>query len=395
MAGSHLYERDSYARSATVEVRESGRDERGAYVLLEDTPFYPEGGGQPCDLGTLGEARVVAVLRAEGDIRHYVEGVPPEGRVEATLDWERRYDHMQQHTAQHLLTALAADRFGWKTTAFHLGSRLSDIEFDAPGLQRDELDALEAAASAEIREARAVRARRVMPDAMNELGVRTRGLPDSHAGDVRLVEIEDLDLNTCGGTHVASTSELGLVKLLHTEPMRGGTRVYYVAGERTRQRVAEQERRFAQLRALVGAADEDLASIVELKLGQLKDAIRRAERAEEALADSVAERLAASGDEIVAEHFSYADARFLQRVARNLSASPSRSLALLTAGESSEGPFVLCAGTRFRGSVEELGPLAAQILEGRGGGRGPIYQGKARAIGLLGAARASLIDALE
>ena len=96
----------------------------------------------------------------------------------------------------------------------------------------------------------------------------------------------------------------------------------------------------------------------------------------------------------MAEHFPFADARFLQRVARNLAASPSRSLAILTAGEASEGPFVLCAGTRFRGRVDELGPLAAQILEGRGGGRGPIFQGKARAIGLIGAARASLLDAL-
>jgi alanyl-tRNA synthetase len=364
-------------------------------VLLDETPFYPEGGGQPFDLGTLGDARVLAVQRIAGEVRHYVEGTPPRGSVRAEVDWPRRYDHMQQHTAQHLVTAIAADRFGWQTRAFHLGSKLSDIEFDAPDLAREELDALEQAANEEIRKGRRVRSRRVTPEEMDALEVRTRGLPETHSGEVRLVEIDELDLNTCGGTHVASLAELGLVKLLHTEAMRGGTRVYYVAGERARGRLAEQEERVAQLRSLLGAADEELASVVELKLGQLKEALRRAERAEEALADSVAKRLATSGDEIVAEHFPFADARFLQRIARSLSASPSRSLAILTAGESSEGPFVLCAGTRFRGRVDELGRLAAQILEGRGGGRGPIFQGKARAIGLLGAARASLLDALE
>ena len=123
------------------------------------------------------------------------------------LDWPRRWDHMQQHTGQHLLTAVASDRFGWQTTAFHLGGEVSDVELAVPSLASADLRALEDVIAEEIRRQRAVSARRVSRETYQALPVRTRGLPADISGEIQLVEIEGLDLNTCGGTHLRSTAE--------------------------------------------------------------------------------------------------------------------------------------------------------------------------------------------
>jgi len=124
---------------------------------------------------------------------------------------------MQQHTAQHLLTAVAADQFGWQTTAFHLGAHVSDIEVDVKSIGKSELRLLEETVAVEVRAARRISARRVSPDEYEQMEVRSRGLPPGHSGDVRLIEIEGIDLNTCGGTHCVSTAEIEAIALLGTE----------------------------------------------------------------------------------------------------------------------------------------------------------------------------------
>ncbi|HKJ02531.1 MAG TPA: alanyl-tRNA editing protein, partial [Longimicrobiales bacterium] len=226
----HAFEREPRLRRLDTEVVSAGEDRGRPFVILADTILYPEGGGQPADGGTVGGVPVVDVRKTAGAIRHVLASPAPSGPVTVELDWTRRFDHMQQHTAQHLLTAVADQRFGWPTTAFHLGAHVSDIELGTPGIDAAELAELEEAVAAEIRAARPVTARRVSPEAYAALPVRSRGLPEGHTGDVRLVEIEGIDLNTCGGTHCASTAELEALKLLGTEPVRGGTRLFYAAG---------------------------------------------------------------------------------------------------------------------------------------------------------------------
>ncbi len=196
------YDRDAYLTKLETEVLETGLEGSHFYAVTADTILYPEGGGQPADRGTLGSSAVLDVQKVDGVIQHILDGPVKLGPARMELNWERRFDRMQQHTGQHLLTAVAADVFGWKTTAFHLGDRVSDVELDAPDLGADKLKKLEEAVNSEISAGRAIRARRVSRDEYDELEVRTRGLPDGHTGDIRLVEIEGVDLNTCGGTHL-------------------------------------------------------------------------------------------------------------------------------------------------------------------------------------------------
>ena len=155
-------------------------------------------------------------------------------------------------------------------------------------------------------------------DAMEALGVRSRLLPEGHSGEVRLVEIEGLDLNTCGGTHLRSTAEIGVLALIGSEPMRGGTRVFFVAGNRVRRRLTEHERRNLKLRTLLDAADDDLPDLVELRLGREKQLAREHRRLVAALAVAEAERLAASGERVIGAHWDDRDLPFLQEVGKKL-----------------------------------------------------------------------------
>jgi Ser-tRNA(Ala) deacylase AlaX len=423
------FEREPYTCEIETELHGVGHEGERVFVLLADTILYPEGGGQPADRGWIGDARVLDVQRVHGELRHYVElfpmppGVRGEGpaadsisgpiavslpapgdAVHVRLDWPRRFDHMQQHTAQHLLTAIAADRFGWPTTAFHLGAEISDIELDVPVLDPDQIQALEEAVAAEIRAARQVTARRVPPEALATLAVRTRGLPQGHAGSVRLVAIEGIDLNTCGGTHLGSTAEIEALAILGTEPMRGGTRLHFVAGGRLRRRLAAQEVRGAELRKILGVPDEQVVAEAVARLEQVRALIRAVGRLEDALGDALVAGWAAEAAPLIQAHFADQGLPFLQSTARKLAGAAPGKSALLTAGDgrgtgagSTAGAFVWVVGQGSGGSVRwdpaGVGERIAAILGGRGGGKGGIYQGRATRLDRVAEA-AALIEAL-
>lgn len=392
------FRRDSYLRRITTRVTNAGEESGRPYVVLEDTVFYPEGGGQPADRGRIAGIRVGEAREGPDGIRHFLEepvALEAGREVVAEIDWERRFDHMQQHTAQHLLTAIAQDRFGWPTTAFHLGPSLSDVELDVPELGSEDLRELEDAAAAEIRAARAVRAREVAPDEMQRLPVRTRGLPDPLPPRIRLVEIDGLDLNTCGGTHLGTTAEIESIAMVGTEPMRGGTRVFFVAGRRLTRRLRSHEERNAALREVLGAGDGELTAVAAAKLEQLKRSLRTARRLGEALSASTGEALAAraagqAGAELVqVTRLPADDAKLVQATARRFSALATAGVVLVLGGDGPEGPFAVAAPPSAGYDLASLGAAAAEALEGRGGGK-DVFQGKARRLDREAAARRAL-----
>ncbi|MEO8586232.1 MAG: alanyl-tRNA editing protein [Acidobacteriota bacterium] len=389
------YERDPYRTALETTILETGVDAGRPWAILDDTVLYPEGGGQPADHGLLNGIAVIDVQKAGassdgngGTIRHYLATPAAPGPARVELDWDRRFDHMQQHTGQHLLSAVAQDRFSWPTTAFHLGPDVCDVELGARSLSKEDLSALEDAVAAQIRAARAVTPRRVTLEAYLALAVRTRGLPEGHAGDVRLVEIAGVDLNTCGGTHLANTAEIEVVALLSAEPLRGGTRLVFVAGQRARRRLAAHEDRLLALRRILGAPDSGLAGAASAKLDQLQAAQRMLRRAEEELGAAAAKAALASGLRVVHEHFEGRDMAFVQTVARQFAGGAGPRAALLTAAREGQHVFALGVGEGFGGAgdAQALGREIASLLEGKGGGSGRVFQGKAP--GLAGVDRA-------
>jgi Ser-tRNA(Ala) deacylase AlaX len=376
----NAYHRDSYLTELMTEIVAIGEENGSPYAILTDTIFYPEGGGQPADRGLLGNAEVLDVQRRGEEIRHFLSHPTAGGSVRLALDWPRRWDHMQQHTGQHVLTAVALRDFEWRTTAFHLGAEWSDIELDVPSLDREDLERLEESVASEIRAARPVTYRTAEVADFDRLGVRSRLLPEGFEGVVRLVDIEGLDLNTCGGTHCRSTTEIGLLCLLGTEPMRGGTRVFFVAGDRVRRRMAAHEKRNQHLRSLLGTGDEELPEVVALRLDREKELSRAVRRLAEELADAAAATFCAGGSPLLDAHWGDRDMVFLQRVGRSIAEATPDRRALLTSESEDGAIFLVVAGETSGLNIGEVGPQIADALGGRGGGRGTIFQGKAESL---------------
>jgi alanyl-tRNA synthetase len=374
------YHRDCFLIELDTEVVAIGEEDGAPFAILADTLFYPEGGGQPADHGRLGDAEVLDVQKRGEEIHHLLSRPVAEGPVRLELDWPRRWDHMQQHTGQHVLTAVALRDFGWRTTAFHLGAEWSDIELDVPSLDRDDLDRLEEAVAKEIGAARPVTYRTAEVADFERLGVRSRLLPEGFEGAVRLVDIDGLDLNTCGGTHCRSTAEIGLLCLLGTEPIRGGTRVFFVTGDRVRRRMAAHEDRNLRLRSLLDTGDGELSEVVALRLKREKELARTVRLLGEELADAAAAALCAGGSELLDARWRDRDMAFLQRVGRTVSEAAPDRRALLTSESEDGAIFLVVTGQSSGVRLHEVGPRISAALGGRGGGRGTIFQGKAKSL---------------
>jgi alanyl-tRNA synthetase len=229
-------------------------------VLLDRTAFYPSSGGQPNDLGTLGESYILDVREAGESVVHIVDREVASGHVEAVVDWSRRFDHMQQHTGQHLLSAMFQERFGLPTVSFHLGSDLCTIDLRGPEPSIDILQGAQRAANEVIFQDRPVNVRYGTAQQLAEMGVRKEV---DREGLLRAIEIESADLQPCGGTHVKSTGQIGMILARRCTRVRQDWRVEFVCGTRA-ERLASSDFQLAQtLARRLSCAPEDLLAAIE------------------------------------------------------------------------------------------------------------------------------------
>ncbi len=227
--------------------------EDGCRVYLDRTAFYPSSGGQPNDLGTLGGRAVLDVIDEEERIAHVLASPLAESAVEGCIDWPRRYDHMQQHTGQHLLSAAFVELFGLPTLSFHMGGEVSSIELGSKELTEAQIDSVEERVSQIVGEARRVNIQFEAADAARDLRK-----PSGRSGTLRIIEIEGFDRSACGGTHVRSTAELGPIQIRKTEKIRGHVRVEFVCGTRALRRAKQDFRILSELGREGAAAFERL-----------------------------------------------------------------------------------------------------------------------------------------
>ncbi|MDI7274584.1 MAG: alanyl-tRNA editing protein, partial [Anaerolineae bacterium] len=185
-----LYLEDPYLQSFEARIEASRQGGSGWEVALDRTCFYPEGGGQPCDLGTLGQAPVLNVYEESGCIWHAIDGAPPVGRVAGRIDWRRRFDHMQQHSGQHLLSAVALDRFGAQTLSFHLGAESSTIDLDLQDLTEEQCQAIEDDVNQLVVGNIPVRAYFVAPEEVPSLNLRKQ---PTRGEQTRIVEVPGVE----------------------------------------------------------------------------------------------------------------------------------------------------------------------------------------------------------
>src|SRR6266852_1105538 len=385
MATHRIYYDDSYIQnfearvlsclpSAPVQL-ESGT--RPAWeVLLDSTAFYPTSGGQPHDIGKLGEANVLDVRDEGEEIVHIVDRELETGAVEGCVQWPRRFDHMQQHTGQHLLSAMFQERFGLPTVSFHLGAELCTIDLRGIEPTQDVLMGAQRAANRVVFEDRPVNVRYGTADKLAQIGVRKEV---EREGILRAIEIEGADLQPCGGTHVKSTGQIGAILVRRCVKMRQDWRVEFVCGGRAEQMAGRDFRMLRELSERLSAAPEDISATIE-KLQAERDANHKRLRAAlEELAEARAALLVgaveagADGVRVVAELLRDSDAELPLLLATAI-AKRERCVALLV--DESSGQLVFAQNA---GAGRELPALLKQVLEavpGKGGGTRDFVRAK-------------------
>jgi alanyl-tRNA synthetase len=268
MTVRHYYT-DAYRAEFTAAIVERSGD--GTRVYLDETAFYPTSGGQPHDVGTLGGVAVVDVVDENERIAHVLAaplgGGGSEPRLVGRIDWVRRYDHMQQHTGQHLLSAVFEDMFGAKTVSVHFGPESSTLDLDVESLTHEQLVAAETRANELVGEARLVAV--TFEDAQTAQGLRKAS---DRAGTLRIVSIEGVDRSACGGTHVRSTAEIGAVLVRSSEKVRKTTRVEFVCGRRALRRARHDLDALSAIAASLSSSLDDAPAVVATQSERLREA---------------------------------------------------------------------------------------------------------------------------
>ncbi len=291
------YYDDAYTWTFDASVIEGTSDPATPYAVLDDTYFYPTSGGQPHDTGTLGGANVmdVSVREADGAVVHVLDAPVGIGPVRGDIDGERRFDHMQQHTGQHILSQAFLRVANAATIGFHLGVDTVSIDLDAVALP--DARVAEAADLANEIVTGNVDVRTWFPSPTELESLALRKMPDVD-GAVRVVAIGDFDYSACGGTHVARSGEVGLLSVLRTERMKRGTRIEFLTGHRARADYARKHATVRELSAALTCAPREIVDAVARLSGAVAESRRALAVYRERDLDEEAQRLGASGERI-------------------------------------------------------------------------------------------------
>lgn len=372
-----LYYHDSYLRqfeAQVIRIEPAGADR--FHVFLDQTAFYPTSGGQPNDVGTLDGVAVQDVLETENEeIVHVTAQAPPGERVHGVIDWGRRFDHMQQHTGQHLLSAAFVRLFDFPTVGFHLGDKTSTIDLGTSTLAGRQLRAAEELANQIVFEDRPVR---ILFRQSEELAEGTLRRKVERAGKWRLIEIPGFDLIPCGGTHVVRSGEVGLIWVRGMEKQKGNVRLEFVCGSRVLAWARAEHRILSEAARLLTTGTSDLPRVIQKQMAELRAAEKVRLRLLERLAGYearalLAEAEAIGGHRLVRKVFDDAEVSYLRMVARELLAE-SRVVALLASRSQPVGLIF----ARSPDAAEDMGVLLRETLTqyaGKGGGKPDFAQG--------------------
>ncbi len=407
-----LYYHDSFLYDFDAEVEEFTTVGSRPAVILNRTAFYPTSGGQVFDTGWImpddavnpeAKLRVTEVAESDnGKVVHYLEAPPPKNlqpgaRVRGQIDHQRRHDHMQQHSGQHVLSAAFVRLFNMPTVSFHMADDYCSIDLDTPTLTKDQVESAERLANEIILENRPIDMRFVTRDEAGMLGLRK--LPPAERDELRLIDIREFDLTACGGTHVSQTGQIGCILLRKTEKVRQGWRVEFVAGQRA---VATARRDFATLTetaALFSSHIYDVPQQARKALDEIRSLRKQGEQSLEELAAAhtaalFTEAPESNGRKLIVRNFSDRDVTFIKLLAQKLTRQSSAVIALLAT--SSPTPSLVFA--QSAGQPHDMGALMKEIMStygGRGGGSKDMAQGGLPQPDTLNAALAAAANALQ
>ncbi|MDR1620519.1 MAG: hypothetical protein LBS18_07660 [Clostridiales bacterium] len=382
---SQLYLNNSYLKTAKATVLRcaeitAATGQNAFYdVVLDKTIFYPAGGGQPHDLGTADEVEVLGVTEHGGEVTHRMSGPLPAGkRVALALDWPRRFDHMQQHSGEHLLSFAAKDLFDAVNVGFHMAPAYCTVDFDRP-FTESELDGLERRANELIWANLPVIITYVDETALEGLTLRKKA--GGLTGTVRVISMPGGDSCTCCGTHVRNTGEVGALKLTAAENYKGGARVTFACGARAQNAAARNQRIVQELARRFSCRGEDVTAAVSKQGRELSDA-KHANKilTQKIIAYMTRELLndaAQCGKIKLVTAMADIDAAQLRPLALSLCKTP-QVFALLLGRSGENMQYVICRSEDVSIDAGEISLAVNAALNAHGGGRGALAQGNAK-----------------
>ena len=369
MGTERLYYQDCYLREFRARVIETA--DEGKRVYLDRTAFYPTSGGQPFDTGTLGGASVIEVIEEDQRIAHVLDTAVSLGDIDARIDWPRRFDHMQQHSGQHLLSAVCEEMFHIPTLSFHMGAETSTIDLGTPSLEPRQMEQVEERCAEVIREGRPVAI--TFDDASADLRLRKA---TERTGTLRVVSIDAIDRSGCGGTHVRTTAEIGAILLRKTEKMRGNVRLEFVCGLRALRQARADFRTLQELSRQIALPAGDAPAWAAAQIARMTALEKTSQRLTAELARREGRELwmatapGADGIRRVTERGAIDDAT---RARAQAFCAEGRAVFLAV---SQDPPAVLLAGAPDSGvHAGERVAAAVTAAGGRGGGNAALAQG--------------------
>lgn len=366
-----LYEQDAFLTKFEGTVLSCVQGKKGFDVVLDRTAFYPEGGGQPWDTGTLGDAKVLEVHSREGEIVHTCDRLLESGSaVTGEIDWDRRFDLMQQHSGEHIVSGLAHAQWGCENVGFHMGAEVVTIDLSLP-LDQEQLAQLEAEANRYIYLDVPVEITYPSPEELEHIQYRSK---KELTGQVRIVEFPGADCCACCGTHVRSAGQVGLVKLLSAQKFREGVRIELVCGGRALGYLSRALDQNARVSHLLSAKVFETGAAVERLLAENEALKSRLASLEESRFAALAKEYAGAGDVLLFEDGLSSDS--LRRLCDAVLHSCGGRCACLSGEDGSGYKYAVGqAGGNLRDFVKELN----RALSGRGGGKPDFVQGSVQA----------------
>jgi alanyl-tRNA synthetase len=374
-----LYYTDSYLREFAAHILERSAD--GRTVYLDRTAFYPASGGQPCDTGAIAGVPVLDVVDEGERIAHHLAAPLDSGPVDCAIDWSRRFDHMQQHTGQHVLSAVFEEWFGLHTVSFHLGAESSTIDLEGGAIEPGAVTEAERRANGIVFENRPVAV-----DFQQAAEVQGLRKPTDREGTLRIVSIQGLDCNACGGTHVRATGEVGPILLRKLEKVRQTVRVEFLCGGRAVRRARADYEALSKTAQLFSAPLDEVPAMVaaQLETARANDKARRKLELDLAAYEGrelyLATAAGADGVRRVMRRVVKGSLEELRAIAQNFTAQPKAVFIATLA----DPPSVLLAVSADAG-IDAGKSLKAALAEagGRGGGNARIAQGSVAQAGAL------------
>ncbi|KGP74580.1 serine-tRNA(Ala) deacylase AlaX [Pontibacillus yanchengensis] len=372
-----LFYQNPYQTEFETQVARTGEQERRPYIVLEETAFYPTGGGQPHDTGSLNGVEVVDVEEVDGEVRHYLTQPLEETSVHGVVDWNRRFDHMQQHNGQHILSAVMQDEYGMQTVSFHLGKDTVSIDLDAKNLSEAIMKEAEQKVNRIIQENRPIQTKWLSSEEANQYPLR-KALSVEEA--VRLVIIPEVDYNGCGGTHPHATGEVMALKLLGWTRQKKQVRLEFACGYRVLEQLGNKHKVLSGIKNTIKRPEAELAQEVDNLVQETKQKDKQITELQEQLLEYEARDLMAytqvdSGIRVVQHVLIKRPIKSLQTLAKNMTNHYPDALVILVSDQEAQLQFVLARGEDLTGDMNKIAKEVMPLIEGKGGGKPNFVQG--------------------